>query len=157
MRLRMPNTGYHTFVAALIMLALAVPGAQAQDARAQPPDANEGALSFRGSEVASLITRIVERQLLTIPGVHSVHDLHLHSVSSGIDAMSAHIVVTDMAEAARILKAVQRISLSSTGSRKTDHQVPRATASLGLTTRQPGAGEPEAPLKVSGVLTEGRA
>ncbi len=109
MRLQMPNTGYHTFVAALIMLSLAVPGAQAQDARAQPPDANEGALGFRGSEVASLITRIVERQLLTIPGVHSVHDLHLRSVSSGIDAMSAHVVVTDMAEAARILKAVQRI------------------------------------------------
>jgi divalent metal cation (Fe/Co/Zn/Cd) transporter len=109
MKLHLPNTDPHAFAAALIMLALVGSGAQAQGARTQPLNGDEAALGFRGSEVASLITRIVERQLLTIPGVHSVHDLHLRSVSSGIDAMSAHVVVTDMAAAARILKAVQRI------------------------------------------------
>ena len=107
-RSQMPNT-HHAFVAGLLMLALSALGAQAQGVQVQLLDADEATHGFKGSEVASLITRIVERQLLRIPGVRSVHDLHVRSVSSGIDAMSAHVVVTDIAEAARILKAVQRI------------------------------------------------
>jgi divalent metal cation (Fe/Co/Zn/Cd) transporter len=121
-RLQMPNI-HHAFVAGLIMLALVAPGAQAQGARAQPPDAYGAAHGFKGSEVASVITRIIERQLLTIPGVRSVHDLHVRSISSGIDAMSAHVVVTDMAEAARILKAVQRLMAAEFNTRHVTVQV----------------------------------
>jgi hypothetical protein len=105
---RMPNAHY-AFVASLLMLALAAPKVRAQGAPAQPPHADEAAHGFRSSDVASLIPRLVERRLLTIPGVRSVHDLHVGSITSGIDTMSAHVVVTDMAEAARIRKAVQRL------------------------------------------------
>lgn len=121
-RSQMPNT-HHAFVAGLLMLALSALGAQAQGVQVQLLDADEAAYEFKGSEVASLITRIVERQLLTIPGVRSVHDLHVRSVSSGIDAMSAHVVVTDMAEAARILKAVQRIMAAEFNTRHVTVQV----------------------------------
>lgn len=121
MRSQMPNT--LALVAGLLMLASVAPGAQAQGAWAQPLDAYEAAHGFKGSEVASLITRIVERQLLTILGVRSVHDLHVRSISSGIDAMSAHLVVTDMAEAARILKAVQRVMAAEFNTRHVTVQV----------------------------------
>ncbi|MER2269258.1 cation transporter dimerization domain-containing protein [Methylobacterium oxalidis] len=119
----MPNAHPLALVVGLLMLALVAPGAQAQGARARPVDAYEAAHGFKGAEVASLITRIVERQLLTIPGVRSVHDLHVRSISSGIDAMSAHVVVTDMAEAARILKAVQRIMAAEFNTRHVTVQV----------------------------------
>ena len=119
----MPNTHPLALVAGLLMLASVAPGAQAQGARAQPLDAYEAAQGFKGSEVASLITRIVERQLLTIPGVRSVHDLHVRSITSGIDAISAHLVVLDMAEAARVLKAVQRIMAAEFNTRHVTVQV----------------------------------
>ncbi|MFG7489859.1 hypothetical protein [Methylorubrum rhodesianum] len=122
-RSQMPNAYHHAPVAGLLMLALAAPGAQAQGARAQPLDAYEAAHGVKGSQVASLITRIVERQLLAIPGVRSVHDLHVRSISSGIDAMSAHVVVTDMAEAARILKAVQQVMAAEFDTRHVTVQV----------------------------------
>ena len=38
-----------------------------------------------------------------LPGVTAVHDLHVWTVTSGIDAMSAHLVVEDMADARRVL------------------------------------------------------
>lgn len=116
----MPTINY-AFVAGLIMLASGAPGAQG--ARAQPLGAYEAANGFRGSDVASVITRIVERQLLAIPGVRSVHDLHVRSITSGIDAMSAHVVVTDMAEAARILKVVQRVMAAEFDTRHVTVQV----------------------------------
>ena len=121
-RSQMPNT-HHAFVAGLLMLALSALGAQAQGVQVQLLDADEAAYEFKGSEVASLITRIVERQLLAIPGVRSVHDLHVRSISSGIDAMSAHVVVTDMAEAARILKAVQQVMAAEFDTRHVTVQV----------------------------------
>ena len=65
----------------------------------------------------------LKRQLLAIPGVRSVHDLHVRSISSGIDAMSAHVVVTDMAEAARILKAVQQVMAAEFDTRHVTVQV----------------------------------
>ena len=111
----------HAFVADLIMLAPVALGAQG--ARAQPLGAYEAANGFRGSDVASVITRIVERQLLAIPGVRSVHDLHVRSITSGIDTMSAHVVVADMAEAARILKAVQQIMAAEFNTRHVTVQV----------------------------------
>lgn len=56
-----------------------------------------------------LVAGGVERQLLTIPGVTAVHDVHVSIAASGIDAMSAHLVVVDMAEAKRILTEARRI------------------------------------------------
>lgn len=122
MRSQMPDT-HHAFVVGLLMLALFAPGARAQGAQAQRLDANEATHEFEGSEVASLIPRIIERRLLAIPGVRSIHDLQVRTITSGIDAMSAHIVVTDLAEAARILKAVQQIMAAEFNTRHVTVQV----------------------------------
>ena len=48
---------------------------------------------------------LLEQTLKGISGVTAVHDLHVWTITSGIDAMSCHLVVTDMAEARRTLIA----------------------------------------------------
>lgn len=45
--------------------------------------------------------------LASVPGVASVHDLHVWTVTSGVIAMSGHLVVRDPADNQRILEAVQ--------------------------------------------------
>jgi cobalt-zinc-cadmium efflux system protein len=42
----------------------------------------------------------VERQLLALPGVVGVHDLHVWTITSGFPAVSAHLIVDDAAHAA---------------------------------------------------------
>lgn len=37
----------------------------------------------------------VEREMLAVPGVASVHDLHAWTITSGIDSLSAHVVLSD--------------------------------------------------------------
>jgi cobalt-zinc-cadmium efflux system protein len=49
----------------------------------------------------------VHDRITTIPGVASVHDLHLWTVTSGVIAMSGHLVVQDPADNQRVLEAVQ--------------------------------------------------
>lgn len=49
----------------------------------------------------------VHDQVASIPGVASVHDLHVWTVTSGVVAMSGHLVVQDPAENQRVLEAVQ--------------------------------------------------
>ena len=63
----------------------------------------------RGSDAARLTVGLIEQQLLTIPGVRSIHDLHIRSSTSGVDAVSAHIVVMNMAEAAQIIGDARRV------------------------------------------------
>ena len=41
---------------------------------------------------------LLEQELLAIPGVRATHDLHVWTITSGLDAMSAHLVVADMVE-----------------------------------------------------------
>lgn len=50
----------------------------------------------------------VHGRLATVPGVASVHDLHVWTVTSGVVAMSGHLVVHDPADHQRVLEAVQR-------------------------------------------------
>lgn len=52
---------------------------------------------------------LLERKLLAIPGVQAVHELHVWTITSGLDSMSGHIVVADMAEARRVLRAARAI------------------------------------------------
>ena len=49
----------------------------------------------------------VHDQIANIPGVTSVHDLHVWTVTSGVVAMSGHLVVRNPADNQRILEAVQ--------------------------------------------------
>ncbi len=52
---------------------------------------------------------LLERSILSIPGVAATHDLHVWTLTSGLDAMSGHVVVADMAEAPRVLRAVREV------------------------------------------------
>jgi len=48
----------------------------------------------------------VERRLLTLPGVAAVHDLHLWTLTSGIEAASCHVVIADGGDAHGVLDQV---------------------------------------------------
>ncbi|MBI0538448.1 cation transporter [Roseomonas sp. KE2513] len=50
---------------------------------------------------------LMERNIGAIPGVVAVHDLHVWTITSGLDAMSAHVTVQDPAEGARVLRDVR--------------------------------------------------
>ena len=49
----------------------------------------------------------VHARIASLPGVTSVHDLHVWTVTSGVVAMSGHLVVANPADNQRILEAVQ--------------------------------------------------
>ena len=49
----------------------------------------------------------VHERIVSVPGVESVHDLHLWTVTSGVVAMSGHLVVKNPSENQPILEAVQ--------------------------------------------------
>jgi cobalt-zinc-cadmium efflux system protein len=49
----------------------------------------------------------VHDHLASVPGVTSVHDLHVWTVTSGVIAMSGHLVVQNPADNQRVLEAVQ--------------------------------------------------
>lgn len=49
----------------------------------------------------------VHDRLASVPGVSSVHDLHVWTVTSGVVAMSGHLVVRDPADHQRVLEQVQ--------------------------------------------------
>jgi cobalt-zinc-cadmium efflux system protein len=46
----------------------------------------------------------LEKALLEIPGVIAVHDLHVWTITSGMDSLTGHLVVRDMKDAATVLK-----------------------------------------------------
>lgn len=49
----------------------------------------------------------VHARLASVPGVSSVHDLHVWTVTSGVVAMSGHLVVRDPGDHQRVLEQVQ--------------------------------------------------
>ena len=49
----------------------------------------------------------VHQRLVSVSGVASVHDLHVWTVTSGVVAMSGHLVVAEPAEHQRVLEEVQ--------------------------------------------------
>lgn len=49
----------------------------------------------------------VHERLVSVSGVDSVHDLHVWTVTSGVVAMSGHLVVRDPSENQAVLEAVQ--------------------------------------------------
>lgn len=50
---------------------------------------------------------LLEQVLQKIPGVEAVHELHVWTITSGMDAMSGHVVVANMAEAPSVLRAAR--------------------------------------------------
>ena len=59
--------------------------------------------------------KLLENEILKVPGVVAVHDLHVWTITSGLDAMSGHVVVADMASARSVLAAVREALTSRFG------------------------------------------
>jgi len=49
----------------------------------------------------------VHDRLVSVSGVESVHDLHVWTVTSGVVALSGHLVVKDPGSNQRVLEEVQ--------------------------------------------------
>jgi len=52
---------------------------------------------------------LLERTLREIPGVVDAHDLHVWTITSGLDSMSGHLVVSNMADAPRVLRSARQV------------------------------------------------
>lgn len=63
----------------------------------------------------------VERAMLGIEGVAAVHDLHIWTITSGIYALSGHVVVADTREAQIASTVAERISTVVKDGFKIDH------------------------------------
>lgn len=66
---------------------------------------------------------LVERELRTIPNVAAVHDLHVWTVTSGLDAMSCHLIVEDISGAREALAAANELVRQKFGLKHTTIQV----------------------------------
>jgi len=66
---------------------------------------------------------LLERKLKEIPGVIAVHDLHVWRITSGIDAISSHLVVSDIAQAGAILVAANESMKTTFNIRHTTFQI----------------------------------
>ena len=51
----------------------------------------------------------IERAMTEVPGARRVHDLHVWTLTSGREAMSAHVVVDDVRESERLLEALHAL------------------------------------------------
>ena len=49
---------------------------------------------------------LLGRRIREIPGVAGVHDLHVWSITSGLNSMSAHVLIHDTMDGPRVLKCV---------------------------------------------------
>lgn len=58
---------------------------------------------------------LLEKKLKEIPGVIEVHDLHVWTITSGIDAMSAHLVVNDLASGRETVAAARNVMKTGFG------------------------------------------
>ena len=58
---------------------------------------------------AHLSLEEVQAAIVQVPGVRRVHDLHVWALTSGHEAMSAHVVVTDLRDSERLLQALHAV------------------------------------------------
>lgn len=66
---------------------------------------------------------LLDSKLREIPGVTAVHDLHVWTITSGIDAMSCHLVVADMVQSRTILTSANALMRESFGLNHTTIQI----------------------------------
>ena len=66
---------------------------------------------------------LLEQKLRTVRGVMAVQDLHVWTITSGIDAMSCHLVVAEMSEARSTLVAARELMKSNFGLSHTTIQI----------------------------------
>jgi cobalt-zinc-cadmium efflux system protein len=58
---------------------------------------------------AHLDLSAIEEAMTQVPGVVRLHDLHVWTLTSGREAMSAHVVVVDVRESERLLEALHAV------------------------------------------------
>jgi cobalt-zinc-cadmium efflux system protein len=58
---------------------------------------------------AHLDLREIEAAMTGIPGARRVHDLHVWTLTSGREAMSAHVVIDDVRQSERLLEALHAV------------------------------------------------
>jgi cobalt-zinc-cadmium efflux system protein len=51
----------------------------------------------------------IEKRLMSLPGVTAIHDLHVWTLTSGLDAMSCHIIISDILQSKNTLQAASQI------------------------------------------------
>ena len=51
----------------------------------------------------------VVQAMQAIPGIHTVHDLHLWTITTGMDAVSGHVIVDDVAHSEAILSQLNTV------------------------------------------------
>jgi len=51
--------------------------------------------------------KVVEDRIKSVNGVISVHDIHIWTITSGIDVMTAHVCIQDITDGNRILKDIK--------------------------------------------------
>ena len=78
---------------------------------------------------------LMEQEIAAVPGVTAVHDLHVWTITSGLDAMSAHILVRDGSEGLQVLRDVrtlvkERFGIDHVTVQVEDEQVRDAEAKL---------------------------
>ena len=66
---------------------------------------------------------LLEAAIREVPGVRAVHDLHVWTLTSGLDALACHVVIDDMAQARATLVAVNGIVATRFGLTHTTIQV----------------------------------
>jgi cobalt-zinc-cadmium efflux system protein len=79
----------------------------------------------------------IERAMCAVPGVRRVHDLHVWTLTSGREAMSAHVVVDDVRESERLLEALHALLHARFGIDHTTMQLETAPPSV-LRIKTPG-------------------
>jgi cobalt-zinc-cadmium efflux system protein len=65
----------------------------------------------------------VVRAMRAIPGVQEVHDVHLWTITTGMEAMSGHVIVEDVTESATILAGLSTLLADRFGIRHTTFQL----------------------------------
>lgn len=68
------------------------------------------------------LTRITER-MRHVPGVHEVHDVHLWTITTGLEAMSGHIIVESLAQGPAILTELNQVLSEEFGIHHTTFQL----------------------------------
>jgi cobalt-zinc-cadmium efflux system protein len=72
----------------------------------------------------------IEAALLGVTGVERVHDLHVWTLTSGREAMSAHVVVEDLGRSERLLEELHAVLHARFGIDHTTIQLERAPPAL---------------------------
>jgi len=67
--------------------------------------------------------KLLRAKLADLPGVVAVDDLHVWTITSGLDAMSCHLVIDDMTKSAGILTAASGVMRSEFGLTHTTIQI----------------------------------